>query len=805
MPNERPPLVSVGLVAGAALAYEVLLTRLFAIIQWHHFAYMAISLALLGFGVSGTFLALAGARLGARYATSFAVNAALFGASSYACFEAAQHVPFNALEVLWEPQQLASLSLIYVLLMIPFFFAANCIALTFLRFGARVGAVYGADLVGSGLGALGVVLLLFALPPWWALHVLAAIGAAAAALAWLTQRARPRWAAALPALLALGLLAPGGEGWQSLEISEYKQLQALLRQPGAHVTETRSSPLGLLQVVQSPDVPLRHVPGLSLAADTEPPPQLGLVTDGQALSVITRFDGRMAPLSYLAQTTSALPYRLTREPEVLVLGAGGGADVLQALYHGARRVDAVEVNPQVVALVRDEYRDFAGALYDHPRVRVHVAEARGFVAASQARYDLIQVALLDSFNASSAGLHALSESHLYTVEAFGEYLAHLEPDGMLALTRWVKLPPRDGVKLFATAAEALRRAGVADPGRHLAWVRGWNTSTLVVKRSPWRAADSQALRRFCAELSFDPVYYPGMRPDEANRFNRLARPYFSEAARALLGPERQDFLERYKFDVTPATDDRPYFHNFFKWRALPEIASLRERGGVALLELGYLILVATLVQAVATSTLLILLPLALRRRRRARASVRRSRVLAFFLAIGLAFLFVEIAFIQKFMLFLSHPVYAVAVVLTGFLVFAGLGARRARGRLPLGAPVAGIVAIGVAYIWLLPPLFAASMGLPAALKIPIALGLIAPLAFCMGMPFPRGLAALSGAGEAWMAWAWGINGCASVVSAVLGTLLAIHQGFTVVVLTALALYVLAWMSGPETFSTNDGA
>ncbi len=806
-PIGKPPLVAIALVSAGALAYEILLTRLFSIIQWHHFAYMIISLALLGFGASGTALALAGRALVQRFVATFSASAALFGVSAYGCFRLAQNVPFNALEILWDAGQLGSLAAVYLLLMVPFFFAASCIGLAFLRFHGTIGRIYAFDLTGAGAGSLGVVVLLFAVPSWYALQIVAASGTAAAALAWLTGGSRPRWVAGVPVVLTALLLAPTGTDWRALRMSPFKPLTQTLRAAGAEVLETRSGPLGLLNVVRSPRIPLRHAPGLSLNATTEPPEQLGVFTDGAGLSAITRFDGRLEPLAFLGAMTSALPYHLMQRPEVLVLGAGGGLDVLQALYHGAKRVDAVELNPQMVALVRDAYRDFAGGLYQHEGVRVHVAEARGFVSATEQRYDLIQVALLDSFSASAAGLYALSETHLYTVEAFLEYLRHLRPDGWLALTRWVRLPPRDGIKLFATAAAALRELGVQAPGRRMAWIRGWSTSTLVVKNGALTSTDVSALRRFAREQAFDLAYYPGMERREANRINRLEQPYFFEAARALLGPQPERFVQRYKFHVAPATDDRPYFFNFFKWSTLPEIAALRERGGVGLFELGYLILVATLAQAFIASVVLILLPLGLRSRRppaRRDARAPRLRVFAYFLAIGLAFLFLEIAFIQKFVLFLAHPLYAVAVVLAGFLLFAGLGSRysmRGAQGAPRGilVPVLVIIALGIAYLVLTPPLFERLMGLPVAVKIGLSVAFIAPLAFCMGMPFPRALAAIPARDEAGVAWAWGINGCASVVSAVLGTLLAIHFGFTTVVWIALALYLGAAVLRPQTF------
>ncbi|MGZ8255503.1 MAG: spermidine synthase, partial [Burkholderiaceae bacterium] len=596
-----------------------------------------------------------------------------------------------------------------------------------------------------------------------------------------------------------------------------KGLSQTLRVPQARVVAERSSPLGLVSVVESPGTPLRHAPGLSLNATAEPPPQLGVFIDGEGMSALTRFDGRRESLAHLGQTTSALPSHLLRQPRVLVLGAGAGADVLQAHYHGARHVDAVELNPQVVDLVRRQFAAYAGGLYSGGdsgvpgTVRVHVAEARGFVAASEQRYDLIHVALLDSFSASSAGLYALSENYLYTVQALQDDLRHLERGGLLAITRWVALPPRDALKLFAAAVMALERSGVADPASRLALVRSWQTSTLLVKNGAFSSEDIASIQAFCTERSFDVAFYPGMKPHEANRYNVVAPPDLFDGATALLGPGRDEFLRSYKFHIAPATDDKPHFFHFFRWRSLPELLSLKEQGGLPLLEWGYPVLVATLAQAVVASLLLIAAPAAwvtwagARRRASVLPAGSLRRVLVYFAAIGLAFMFIEIAFIQKFVLFLSHPLYAVAVVLFAFLLFAGVGSAASKRWHDGSAPVlrhaelavmAAIALSAALCLSLLPWLFENAVALPDALKIVISAALIAPLAFFMGMPFPMGLARAEAGDARLVPWAWATNGCASVTGAVLATLLAIHFGFTAVVVAALVLYAVAAMARP---------
>ncbi|MBI5659402.1 MAG: SAM-dependent methyltransferase [Nitrosomonadales bacterium] len=787
------PLLAVSVLSAAALGYEILLTRMLSIIQWHHFAYMMISVALLGYGVAGACVAVAKNWLLARYRQVFAAAAALFGISAIACFLAVQEIGFNPLEILWDPGQLLRLAGVYALLAVPFFFAALCVCLTFTSFPAEAHRVYSADIVGAGIGSMGVILALYALMPVAALKLLCLLALLASVLVW-----RKAIGAGLAcAAAAILLLLPA----EALRLSDYKDLPVALRAQGARIISEKSSPLGLITVVENNRIPFRHAPGMSLNAAVDIPAQLGVFTDGDGLSPITRFDGRREPLAYLDFLTSALPYHLLHQPDVLVLGAGTGSDLLQAYYHRASRVDAVEINPQMVDLVQRRYGSYSGQPYSLPGVSTHIGEARGFVAGSRASWGLIQIALLDSFGASSAGLHALSENYLYTVEGLREYLRHLTPGGLLAFTRWVSLPPRDTLKLFATAVAALRQSGVADPAAQLVLVRGWKTATLLVKNGAFAVQEIALIRKFCRARSFDVDYFPGIGADEVNRYNQLDRPYFHEGAMALLGAESGDFLARYKFNVAPATDDNPYFFHFFKWRSLPEFFRLKEQGGLPLLEWGYPILAATLLQAVLASAALILLPLWLARKSELANATGRSRAGGYFALLGCAFMFLEIAYIQKFILFLSHPLYAVGVVLCAFLIFAGLGSRYAlrwehEGRLP-PVVVAAISAIAAVYLALLPVLFADMIALPDWARIALSLALIAPLAFFMGMPFPLGMARMGRIAPQLVPWLWGINACTSVVSAILATLLAIHLGFNAVVLAGIGMYWLALKMFPR--------
>ena len=788
--------LSVALVSAAALAYQLLLMRLLGIVHWYPFAAMIVSLALLGHGISGTVLAVWGSAARRRFLPLFSACAAGFALSAALCFAVAQRVPFNGLELVWNPGQVLRLALLYLLLSVPFLFAATCIGLALIARDAQIARLYAADLVGAGLGAAAAIGLMLALSLADGLRVVTLSGFAAAGLVWL-EAPRPRRALALVLLgAAVAWLWPAE--WLTPQVNAFKGLSKALLVENTRVIAERSSPLGLLDVIESPSVPLRHVPGLSLTTTMEPAPQLGMFTDGDDLGVITAWDGSASPaLDYLGATTSALPFALVSSPRVLVLGAGAGADVLQALQLGAWAVVAVDLNPQRVALARETFADFAGHLYSDPRVRVVIADARGYLRANAETFDLIEFPPADSLAGAGAGVQAAADSFLYTVEALREAHARLGDRGVLAITRWESGPPRASLKLFATAVAALRAQGVVDPGRHLAAIRSWNTSTLLLTRRTLDAEDTARIAAFCDRLAFDPVHYPGLAADSANRYNIVTTPWLYQGAQALLGPDPAQYVRDYKFAIAPATDDRPFFHNFFRWRTLPELWRLRGAGAAALLDSGYLMLAAALAQAVPLALVLVLVPLlALRRAAPPRGQWRTA---AYFLALGLAFLFVELALLSRFTLFIGSPLLAATVVLGTLLVFAGVGSAASpfvRARHPIGlAATALAIALPLVDGVVLPVLFANAAAWALVPKALVSAATLAPLAVVMGMPFPLGLAHLAQTAPGFLPWAWGINGCASVISALLAVLIAIDFGYGSVIFAAAALYAFAAMLG----------
>lgn len=406
------------------------------------------------------------------------------------------------------------------------------------------------------------------------------------------------------------------------------------------------------------------------------------------------------------------------------------------------------------------------------------------------------------------GVGAVVESYLDTREAFVTYVQHLRPGGLLAGTRWVRMPPRDELKLFATAVAALEWMGL-NPSQRLVLIRGWATVTLLVKKEPFTTPELSTLRSWAEDRLFDTSYFPGIRASQQNRFNVLERDYYSEAISSLLAERerREQFLAGYAFDLRPATDQKPYFFHFFRWRSLPLVLGELRRASIPLSELGYLILVATLVQASILAIVLIVSPLAFLGRRSAPADpgateplsrrAVRLRVLLCFLSLGLGYLFVEMALIERLVFFLAKPIYAVAVVLAGLLFLSGFGSAWAAWRLRKGnsaTRLGGIaalivVATSATYAFGLYPLLTIFLGWPLPARMIVALVAMLPLA-AMGMPFPLVLHHLGQNREELLPWAWAVNGCASVVASPLATLLALGAGLPAVMLTASACYLV---------------
>lgn len=801
--GDRRLLAAVALISGASLGYELVLLRFFSLMYWSHFAHLIIGMALLGFGVSGTILALAQERLLRNFHRSFFQSALLFAVTLPTAAALAGRLGFNPPEVIWDGGQLGRLAAVFSVVTLPFAGAGLCIGLALRWRTDRVPRIYRADLTGAAGGALLIIGLLYVLSPQQAVRVLALTGLTAALL--MTgdrpRRGRSGWIAA--AALAL-IVALWPARWLAPVMSPFKGLSQARLIPGVSVAVQTRSPAGEFTALRSPSIPFRYAPGLSMLAPAAPPEQVALFHDGDAAGMIIAGGGPES-LEFQRWTPMALPYALVDHPRVLVLGAGGGGDVWQALLARAARVDAVEPCRELSAFVRTTFSAFAGGIYDRDTVHLYHNDVRGFLAATTGRYDLIQISPWGTATPPATGGHALDTQYLFTVEGIRLALGRLAPDGILAVTLALDLPPRSAVKMLDTIAEALRREPRTDPSRHVAVIRTWNTVTIAASPAPLSPRRQQAVRAFCRTRAFDLVWLPDIEPAEVNRINVLQRPFLYEAAWAIW--QGHDYRRSHPFNIVPATDDRPWFGHFFRWRSFADLWARRGAGAAAMLEWEYLLLWMSLAVAVTVSLLLIALPLGPlyhRQRQQGEGPAIHAVRATYFAALGLAFFFLEIAFIQQFVLFLNQPMLAMAVVVPSFLLFAGGGsgcAERLAARAAMIRPAwlrdrpvflapGAIVVVAAIYQWLLPLVFAAGAAWPALLRVAAAILLIGGLAFWMGMPFPLGLKRLGQNRPDFVPFAWGVNGFFSVISTTAATILALHAGFRVVV-AALGLYLLA--------------
>ncbi len=794
-PPHRTLFLGVFLISLATLTLQISLIRLLSVSQGYHFAFLVISMALLGYGAGGSFLTSFPYFLHLDPFRFLSRLAGLFSLTAFSAYFVSNSLPFDLARIAWDPWQIFQVFLFYLIFSVPFFFSGMAISSALARWGSFSGKIYSSDLAGASLGCLLMLIIFDVLGGEGALLLGCFIATfASAAFAWKDRL--PFILACLWAgfLFALILLQPS---FTAVSISPYTPLGSALRFPGAALLETRWNAVSRIDVLKSPAA--RTAPGLSLQYLETLPPQVGVAVNGGRLSAITRVREKPEEpdLAFLDFLPSSLPYSLAPRCRALLLEPGGGLEVLQALRQGAEEIVAVERNPAMVRLLRGAYRDYSGKIYLHPKVRVVAEEGRTFVRRAEPGFDLIVFPLTESLGALSTGFSALQEEYRYTAEAVRDCLRLLKPGGFLAFSLYLLPPPRGELRLLATVKKALDQ-GKEDPARQIMAFRSWGTFSLLVKKGPVAPGEIQELRSFCRERRFDLVYFPGISPVETNRFNRFPTPLYSVASQKLLQQE-EDFYSEYPFDIKPVTDDRPFFHSFFKWDRFTEIYRLSGGKWQILLEGGFLI-PAVFILALLLSFFFIVFPLL-----RAKVSGSEGKQgrpapwLMYFSCLGLGFMFVEVSLIQKFILFLGDPVYSVSLVIFALLVSAGLGSRFSGWIPPGNSPgfklvLAGAIVLLFLSVIYLPLIMSYYQGQTIFWRQLVCLLFIFPLGFFMGMPFPLGIRFLSTRRASLIPWAWCANGCASVLGSLLPAILAPAWGFQTVFLLSGFLYTLSLLT-----------
>jgi predicted membrane-bound spermidine synthase len=766
----RSVFLGVALVSLGVLVLQLTLTRLFSATMYYHFAFLAISLALFGSGASGVFVYVQDRRPSAAALPAWlSLAAALFAASTVAALLVVLGNPLSPADP-W-PRTLARLAAIYGACALAFFFAGCVVTLAVAGFAREMGRLYFFDLAGAALGCLLLIPMLDALG---AVNTVLAVSLVAALAALTFERAAvPARRATRAALLALCLA------------------QAALLAANAQ--------FGFLDVRHAKGLPeagnvifskWNSFSRVTLWGSLENDSAL-IMIDADAATVLHRDGDDLARHRRLESRIEALAYRLRPGARALILGSGGGADVIMARLHGAREIVAVEVNPIIARdlMSSEPFRGYSGALYEQPGVRLVVDEGRSFIRSRADRYDVIQGTMVDTWAATSAGAFALAENNLYTVEAFEDYARHLDPDGILSLTRWHLDPPDQLLRLVSLARAMMEELAIGNPARHLMLVRdvaevstGRAAATFLFKRSEFTAGEVSAVEDAAARAGFTLLYTPATRP--ANDFTRLIE-----------APDPRRFWESYPNDVQPTRDDNPFFFHTTRLRSLR--AALAAPAEWRKTNLGSFVLVSLLVLTGVLTLAFILAPLALARGRLLRRDAATHAALLYFACLGAGFMLVEVVLVQKSLLFLGYPVYSLAVVLFSLLVFSALGSaatrRIANDRLGsrLRTLLALVAALVVAAVLALSPLFGALAAQPRPARIAVTVLLLAPLGLAMGTPMPAGIRLLAERRSELIPWAWGVNGAASVLGSVAALALALAVGFDAALLVGAGLYLLA--------------
>lgn len=766
-------LFSIGILSITIIAFQLVLMQILSIVQWYHFAYMIISVALLGFGAGGSFLSIFREWSLKHFEVLLPALMIFSGATMALVVGLSQNpsIRFDSYLLFTEFSHIGRLFFTYLLFFIPLFLGALAIGLVFVKLVDNIGMIYFANLLGSGIGGLVAIGLIWLFLPQQLPAILSLLSVMAGIIAMPDKFRIPIITIAIlsMAIIAYAIFKP-----PKLVLSEFKSLSKTLDLPDAEITLSESSPYGLINLVAAPA--LRYAPGLSLNYTDTVPVRKALFDNGNWLGPLIPWKSSGSDFM-MEYTTSALPYVMKRRERVLVLDAGTGEDVAHAVIQNAHEIKAVEPNQVVMSLLKNELASETDSLYFHPKVSIHNMASRTYLLTQTTQYDLINLPVVSAFGGTS-GLNALQEQYLLTKEAFKEMWNQLNEEGVISISSWMDYPYRNPLKVLSTIVEMLAEQGIHHPGDYIAAIRSWGTITFVVKKSPLARAEVQRIRDFCEKMYFDPAILPGLKPGERTNYNALQDEQFFDHLESILSDERTAFYEAYDFNIRPATDNRPYFSQFIKWKSLPHLAELFGSQAVPFFEIGYLIVVITLIQIVIAAVLLIILPLFWIGWK----GGYRGWTIFYFGGLGLGYMFVELILIQRFTLYFGNPIYAAAAVISFMLVCSGFGSyfssrlkpERENFFLVLGI----IISLLILYAIILTPILQNTISWNIGFKILLAFVIIAFPTFVMGIPFPIGLRFLSNRNQAVVPWAWGINGCLSVVSTALVTIVAVELGFT---------------------------
>lgn len=777
--------ISLGLLSAAIIAFQLVLMEILSYVQWYHFAYMVISIALLGFGAAGTVLSLFRNKLMAKYDLASPLLIISSGLLMPVVTQISQ-LPFARFDtylLFSDHSQVLNLLLTYLLFFLPFFTGALAIGMIFIKHAHNIGKIYFANLVGSGIGGIAAVFLVWKFLPE-ELPAVVSVLPVISGLLLISKRTKKIilvTAVFSSITIVYFYISPA-----RLAMSEFKSLSKTLQLPEAKIITQKNSPYGLVQVVTSPV--LRFAPGLSLQYKNTIPVQSAVFINGSWLiPVIDSREGNSAGI--IDFTTHALPYAIGQRENVLILNHGSGLDGAGATAHNADNIILVESNPLVTSLLKNELASETDSIYHDNTISVKNVEPRTFLMSDTSKYDLITIPIVGSFEGSS-GLYAMQEQYLLTKESISEMRELLMPNGVICITCWIDYPFRTPLKVLSTLTETAEENSPEAPSRFIAGVRSWGTITFILKRSPITQEESGQIRDFCRTMFFDPVILPDINPGERTQFNQVQDEKFFNYIDEILSPGRNQFYTEYDFYLKPSTDDKPFFSQFLRLNNIPHLSELFGTRSIPFFETGYVFALFTLIQVSIASIVIILLPLF----KLGLKGKNKLRVLLYFSGIGIGYMSVEIVLIQHFILYFGNAIYSAAAVISSMLICSGIGSYfSSRINSKKNYPSAIVIIIAVLlllYTAFLTSVIRVTITFPLEAKYIFALAIIAPLSFLMGFPFPLGIRTLSAGNKEQIPWAWGINGCFSVISSAAAAIIAVELGFSWVMVIASAAYLV---------------
>ncbi|MCP4599421.1 MAG: hypothetical protein GY847_02610 [Proteobacteria bacterium] len=805
-------LAALFLISMASLALEVLQMRIFAYAIWHHVAFLVISVAILGFAAAGAVLSSFQRLRKADPLNSMAISGLLFSVSSILCVYIFTRYPIDIFAQVGLKEMVLA-GLFYLIFAIPYFFAGYIIAIALSGGGRAAGFIYFINLLGSGLGCFLLFATLTPLGAQGSLFVNAALGGAAALFC-----ARKMFLRLLSAVLIGTLLiaTPFADRLLEFRLTPSKAItQAQTLVTSAEVVFSKWSPLCRIDVLEFPS-------------------RLGrwIFQDGDAPTPLPRTANLDSPGNF-----REIPFRFLDQPKVLIIGSGGGMGAKFALQSGAKEVTGVDINEVTLSLSKDpSFSATAKSFNEDNRLTLHEAEGRFFVRRSSDKYDLIQMTGVDTYTALASGAYVMSESYLYTSEAFHDYLDHITDKGMIYLARIAFPVPRETLRIVVMALKALKERGAKEPWRHIVvlkrgrktFSRGIKFGFVLIKKKPFTAPELASLRKYSDTYGYVRNYFPDetgyLTENQVERIKALVkwipsfRNYpidegvnpFHAFANALEQGTDSAFLKNYPYLVGPVHDDGPFFFNqhrlssLWEWIAggedehsLPSFTSwAADTSAFKTQPLGLILLFLALVQLSIMVALCIFLPLLLSRRNGIKGS-GLYWAMGYFLCLGFGYIFIMISSMQRFGLILGHPTYAVSIVMALFLLSSGLGSwvsgriNLTRAPLLIGGVAVLLLLTTILFQGLLPSLTRWVLPMSFGFRVFVTFVVLGPMAFAMGMCFPTGIRLLAERNQAFIPWAYGVNGSASVLGSVLAVCLALALGFTNVHWIAASLYLLA--------------